>query len=241
MKKSVFFVVNGKRVFSNFVIAFVVVVVAIICVFGVSYVSASQIVNGAYYAGNQKSNKVSLMINVYWGTEYLDSMLSTLKENDVCTTFFVGGTWAVRESEMLKKIYLAGHEIGNHGYYHLDQAKISTEKNQEEISNTHKIVKELLGVDMNLFAPPSGSYSKKTIEIASGMGYKTIMWTSGKDTIDWRDKDEELIFSRATKNCKGGDLILMHPTSATAGVLDRIVKEIKSKGLEIVPVSENLK
>lgn len=241
MKKQVFFVLNGKRFFSNIVIAFVVMAVATICAFGISYVSASQIVNGAYYAGNQKSNKVSLMINVYWGTEYIDGMLETLKNNGVHVTFFVGGTWAARESEMLKKIYLAGHEIGNHGYYHLDHAKISTEKNYEEISNTHKIVKEILGVEMNLFAPPSGAYNKKTVEIANGLGYKTIMWTTGKDTIDWRDKDEELIFERATKNCKGGDFVLMHPTMATAGALDRIVKKIKSDGLEIVPVSENLK
>lgn len=180
------------------------------------------------------------MINVYWGTEYLDKMLEILKENDVTTTFFVGGTWAVKESDMLQKIYDAGHEIGNHGYYHKDQGKLSAEKNFEEISNTHKLVKSLIGVDMNLFAPPSGSYSKKTVEIATELGYKTIMWTDGRDTIDWRDKDSDLIYKRATKNCKGGDLVLMHPTQATANALDNIIKTLKQKGFQLCTVSENL-
>ena len=97
------------------------------------------------------------------------------------------------------------------------------------------MVKGILGVDMNLFAPPSGSFSANTLDIATELGYNTIMWS--KDTIDWRDKDESLIFNRATQNVVGGDLILMHPTQASASVLERIIVEIKRKGLNITPVS----
>ncbi len=93
---------------------------------------------------------------------------------------------------------------------------------------------------MNLFAPPSGSYNKKTVEMANELGYKTIMWTEGRDTIDWRDKDSEVIYSRAIKNCKGGDFVLMHPTEATKNALDRIIKTLKQQGFELCTVSENL-
>lgn len=209
-------------------------------VYGVDYVTSSSVINGVYYSGDEKSNKITLMINVYWGTEYLDEMLQILEDNDVKTTFFVGGTWAVAESDMLQKIYDAGHEIGNHGYYHKDQGKLSAEKNYEEIINTHNLVKSLIGVEMDLFAPPSGSYNKKTVEIAKELGYKTIMWTDGRDTIDWRDKDSEVIYNRAIKNCKGGDFVLMHPTEATKNALDRIIKTLKEKGFELCTVSENI-
>ena len=91
---------------------------------------------------------------------------------------------------------------------------------------------------MKLFAPPSGSYNKTTLEVASNLGYKTIMWS--KDTIDWRDKNSELIFSRATKNLVNGDLILMHPTKATLDVLDSIIKEIKRQNFKIVTVGKNI-
>ena len=93
---------------------------------------------------------------------------------------------------------------------------------------------------MNLFAPPSGSFNKKTVEIATELGYKTIMWTEGRDTIDWRDKDSEIIFQRAVKNCKGGDLVLMHPTAATRDALDRIIKDLKSKNFDLCTVSQNI-
>ena len=214
--------------------------VSCVAVYGINIVESANVVNGVYYSGNENSNKVTLMINVYWGTEYLDEMLEILKDNDVKTTFFVGGTWAVKESDMLEKIYNQGHEIANHGYYHKDQGKLSAEKNYEEILNTHNLVKSLIGVDMNLFAPPSGSYNKKTVEVASQLGYKTIMWTEGRDTVDWRDKDSDLIFERAVKNCKGGDFVLMHPTQATKDALGRIIKHLKNEGFQLCTVSENL-
>ncbi|MBP3619323.1 MAG: polysaccharide deacetylase family protein [Clostridia bacterium] len=240
MKKSTFITISSKKFFVNFVIVFMLAVVSSLAVFGVGLVSSSNTVNGVYYSGNENSNKVSLMINVYWGTEYLDQMLEVLDKYNVKTTFFVGGTWAVKESQMLAKIYEAGHEIGNHGYYHKDQGKLSAEKNYEEIVNTHKLVKNLIGVDMNLFAPPSGSYNAKTVQMASELGYKTIMWTEGRDTIDWRDKDSELIYKRATKNCSGGDFVLMHPTKTTANALEKIVITLQEQGFELCTVSENL-
>lgn len=240
MKKHIFWTINSHRAIANLVIVLLLCGLSIFTFYGVNYVKSSTIINGVYYRGDENSNKVTLMINVYWGTEFLDEMLEILQKNDVKTTFFVGGVWAVQQSEMLQKIYDAGHEIANHGYYHKDQGKLSAEKNLEEISNTHQLVKSLLGIDMNLFAPPSGSYNKKTVEMATQLGYKTIMWTDGRDTIDWRDKDSEIIYQRAIKNCKGGDFVLMHPTEATKNALDRIIKKLKGSGFELCTVSENL-
>ena len=200
--------------------------------------TTSNVINGVYYSGNEESNKISLMINVYWGTEYLDGMLEILDKYDVKTTFFVGGTWAVKESDMLEKIYEKGHEIGNHGYTHKDQDKLNREQNQKEILTTHNIVKDLLNIDMNKFAPPSGAYSKTTVEVASSLGYQTIMWT--RDTIDWRDKDADLIYSRAVKDAKGGDLVLMHPTEKTLEALENIIITLQEKGLKVTTVSDTL-
>lgn len=192
----------------------------------------------AIYRGNTENNKISLMINVYWGTEFVEPMLDVLKQNNVTATFFVGGTWVAQNSEILKKIYDDGHEIGNHGYYHKDHKLLSNERNQEEIYITHKLVKEIIGVDMNLFAPPSGSYNQATLEIASTLGYRTIMWS--KDTIDWRDKDSELCFTRATKNAKSGELILMHPTEHTLKALPNIIKYYQDNNFTLTSVSDNL-
>jgi len=191
------------------------------------------------YKGNTNGKNVSIMINVYWGNEYIDDILCVLKENGVKTTFFVGGSWAIKYPEMLKKIADDGHEIANHGYFHKDHDKLSYQQNYDEIKKCHEVVKSILGIDMNLFAPPSGAFNKTTLEVANELGYRTIMWTY--DTIDWRDKDANLIFNRATKNLAGGNLILAHPTENTLKALPKILKYYSDNGFTATTVSETLK
>jgi peptidoglycan/xylan/chitin deacetylase (PgdA/CDA1 family) len=99
-------------------------------------------------------------------------------------------------------------------------------------------VKNIIGVEMELFAPPSGAYSSNTTKAAGFLGYKTIMWS--KDTIDWRDQDAGVIYNRATTNMCGGDLILMHPTKGTAGALEKIILYAKKHNFCLTTVSKTL-
>ncbi|MBQ8427033.1 MAG: polysaccharide deacetylase family protein [Clostridia bacterium] len=193
---------------------------------------------GAVYHGNRENNKVSLMFNVYENSKVVNSIIDTLEEYDAKATFFVGGCWADDNAETLTRILNSGNEIANHGYFHKDHKNLDYEKNKEEIYNTGVVVKALCGADMNLFAPPSGSFSSATLEVADSLGYKVIMWS--KDTIDWRDKDVEKVFSRATKDVTNGDLILMHPKEHTLTALPKILEYYKSVGLKVVTVSDNL-
>lgn len=198
-------------------------------------VMANKTYNGVIYAGNENSKKVALMINVYWGTEYLDDMLETLKKYDAKCTFFVGKTWVKDNKDLLQKIFDAGHEIGNHGSNHKEHARLSYDANISEIDGCTQIVKDSIGVNMTLFAPPGGSYGKNTVSAAESLGYKTILWTY--DTIDWRDQDSSLIYQRATKCLASGNLILMHPTKSTAEALENILKTIYDRGLSADVVS----
>ena len=193
----------------------------------------------AIYNGNKNSDKVSLMINVYWGTEYIEQILTILKEYNIKTTFFVGGIWVEENQDTLKNIINNGHEIGNHGYLHKDHSKLDESSNKQEIQACQNIVKSTTGIEMTLFAPPSGAYSDLTINAAESLNMQTIMWT--RDTIDWRDKNAELIYNRAVKNVAGGDLILMHPTEKTVEALPKIIETILTKNLKITTVSETIK
>lgn len=192
----------------------------------------------AYYLGNKNNNNVSIMINVYWGTEYLDDIMKILIEKKADATFFIGGSWASLNTDMLQKININGFEIASHGYSHLDHSKASYDTQYEEVISTHKIVKTFSGKDMTLFAPPSGAYNQDTLKVCSLNGYKVIMWS--KDTIDWRDQNTSLIYNRATKKLKNGDLILMHPTKCTLEALPKIIDTIYKQGFNLVNVSSNI-
>ncbi|MCH5162360.1 MAG: polysaccharide deacetylase family protein [Clostridiales bacterium] len=232
--------IKNKPKFLSLVLGNIVMVatVAALLLLTVTDVKAERAGGGKPYYSGKSDTKVSLMINVYWGTEYIEPMLDVLAKHNVKTTFFVGGSWAAANAETLKRIHAAGHEIGNHGYYHKDHSKIDGEYNKREIRSAHDVVKDIVGVDMDLFAPPSGAFNDTTLKAAAELGYRTIMWT--RDTIDWRDHDTDLIYRRAVKNVKGGDLILMHPTENTLFALERIITEVYSQGLEISTVGDVL-
>lgn len=191
--------------------------------------------NDPYYHGNPSKQGVALMINVYWGTEYIEPMLNVLKQHNAKATFFVGGSWVNGNNDMLRRIYDEGHEIGNHGYFHKDHKKLNFAQNRAEIANCGAIVQSTLGIKLNLFAPPSGAFSENTLKASQELEYKVIMWS--KDTIDWRDKDDSITYTRATKNVISGDFILMHPTAHTLKALPKILDYYKTQGLSAVTVS----
>lgn len=220
----------------------IIIAIMLICLIALSVsnrVSMNVQADGrVIYSGDTTKNNVCFMINVYQGNEYVEQMLDILDLYKVKTTFFVGGCWAVKNIDLVKKMYANGHEIGNHGFYHKDQDKLDYESNYQEISMCHKVISENIGIEMTVFAPPSGAYSVTTVDVATNLNYKTIMWTH--DTIDWRDQNADLIVKRATKDLSNGDLILMHPTKKSVEALTEILSTAINSGFNPTTVSNCL-
>jgi len=191
-----------------------------------------------YRCAPTETDGVSLMFNVYWGTDEVYQILEILDEYEAKATFFIGGCWADDNVECLKAVAQKGHELGNHGYFHKDHKKLSAKDNEKEIYACNQFVYLSTGITPVLFAPPSGSYGKDCLTACKTLGLKTVLWS--RDTIDWRDKDADLVYRRATRDIKGGEFVLMHPMPHTVKALGKILKEYQSRGLKGVSVSENL-
>ena len=220
-----------------------VVIILMLCTLSFLAVNNAQTLNvqadtRVIYAGDTSKNNVSFMINVYQGEEYVEHILDILDIYKVKTTFFIGGSWAVKNVDLVKEIYTRGHELGNHGFYHKDQDSLDFDANLQEIKMCHEVVSKNLGIEMNLFAPPSGAYNTTTVDAATSLDYKTIMWTH--DTIDWRDQNADLIYNRATKNLSNGELVLMQPTKKTVEAITNIISTAINNGFYPTTVSNCL-
>ena len=223
---------------TNLVLGVLVFSVGALCISPIHENVAAEVQGNEIYRFAENGKGVSLMFNVYMGTEYVYRILEILSENEAKATFFIGGCWADDNVDCLRTIYEQGHEIGNHGYFHKAQETLGLDGNKREIEDCNRFVELAIGISPTLFAPPSGAYNDATLEAVGMLNMKTILWS--KDTIDWRDKNAALIYSRATKNVKVGDFILMHPTEKTAEALGDILKYYKKNSLTAVTVSENL-
>lgn len=229
---------NLIRGYANLLLTVLVLVVFSVAFLPIGTPTASSIAPSPYYRGNADKKQVSLMFNVYENSAVVKGIIDTLDDYGVKATFFIGGCWADDNEVLLVEMANKGYEIGNHGYFHKDHAKLDYKKNKDEIFLTESVIQAFCSVKTNLFAPPSGSFSGDTALACADLGYKMIMWS--KDTIDWRDGDSELVFSRATKNLQNGDLILMHPKEHTLKALPKILDYFNLQGFSVVTVSENI-
>lgn len=219
---------------SNVIIALVLVATFSVTIVAVAPWQTDATPTSAIFVGDENSGRVALMFNVYENTEIALNIAKLMVEHGFRATFFVGGKWIERNGDGLLALYNMGMEIGNHGYLHRDHKALSYEKNIDEILLTERLLDTYLKgfpdyKNSKLFAPPSGSYGENMFSACDKLGYKVIMWT--RDTIDWRDHDVDLIYSRAIKDIKAGDLVLMHPTKETLSALPRILEYIKNQGL----------
>ena len=222
----------------NLALAAIVLVVGFVGFWGGSAAAVSYKSDNLYYGGDENGNSVTLTFNVYEGTAIVEQILDILDEYEAKATFFIGGAWADDNIDCVREIYRRGHELGSHGYFHKDHSKMSYEANLEEIRPSVKLLEMICGQKITLFAPPSGAFAENTINACTELGLKVIMWS--RDTIDWRDKDVNLIVNRATLNLNAGEIILMHPKEQTVKALPTILNYIREHGLTADTVSRNL-
>ena len=189
------------------------------------------------YNVQTEENKVALTMNCAWNADDIDSILETLKNNDVHITFFIVGDWADKYPEAVKKINEAGHEIGSHSNTHPHVNNLSAEKNLEEIQLSVNKLEKITGSKTTLYRAPYGEYNDKVIKTAQENGYFTIQWNL--DTLDYKGLTGEEMWNRLKNKLDNGAIILSHNgTKHTADSLDMLIKNIKSKGLKVTTVSD---
>ncbi|MBR5228926.1 MAG: polysaccharide deacetylase family protein [Firmicutes bacterium] len=188
-------------------------------------------------SGDVTKNRLALTCNVDWGEEVLPEMLEIFYKNDIRITFFVTGKWAEKNPDMLRKIYIYGHEIQSHGYSHKLSSQVAEGEVRDEIEKTEDIIFRTLGIKTDIFAPPSGDFDERTIKICKEKGYRMSLWSA--DTIDWKEgSTADVIYNRIMDKELKGAIILMHPKEETVKALPSLLESFKEQGLEVVTVSE---
>lgn len=190
--------------------------------------------NSGICLGNELEKVIYLTFDEGYEAGYTESILNTLKENEVKATFFITAHYLNTASELVERMINEGHIVGNHTVNHPSMPSISDEQIETEIMQLHQAVYEKFNYEMKYLRPPKGEFNERTLKKTSELGYKTVMWSFAY--VDWDEKNQPSIEkSKETiiNNFHCGEIMLLHPNSKTnAEVLDTIIKEAKNQGYE---------
>ncbi|MEK5078142.1 polysaccharide deacetylase family protein [Solibacillus sp. FSL W7-1436] len=163
-------------------------------------------------------------------------ILKTLEKYEAKATFFVVGQEVKEHPEILKAVYNAGHEIGNHTFNHKKLTTLSSKEVKQQIQSTDTLIKSTIGQRATVFRPPYGSYDKT---ITDQLNVPNVLWTI--DTLDWKHRDPKKTVLAVKEHAKNGSIILMHDIhQTTADALDEVLATLQKQGYEFVTVSELL-
>ena len=146
---------------------------------------------------------------------HTDQILSALAKVGAKATFFMVGAQAVANPAVAKRVFDAGHRVGNHTWSHqkltgLDEAGIRV-----EISKAEQVLKPYLG-DAKLLRQPYGATNALVDKVVKDMGYRSVLWTV--DTEDWsaaRQPTAWMDFGLEQVRTKAHCVILMHDIQKT--------------------------
>jgi peptidoglycan/xylan/chitin deacetylase (PgdA/CDA1 family) len=169
-------------------------------------------------------------------------ILEILKKRNLKAIFFVLGIQVEKYPELVKQIYLDGHEIGNHSYNHKNFTKITDAELIEQIDKTSNLIREITGKAPRLLRPPYGAMNTKVLALAKMRNMSLVLWTI--DPKDWKNKNEHIIVHNVkhqlglTNRQRGGVLLLHDIYPSTVRALNNILDQIAINEYQITSIHE---
>ena len=178
--------------------------------------------------------RVYLTFDLGYESGYTNDILDVLKDKNVKATFFVTGSYARNQEEIIKRIISEGHTVGNHSDTHPDMTTVSAEDAAKEITAVHDIVKEKYGYETYLFRFPTGIFSEKTLAIAAENGHHSVFWSFAYN--DWDNANQPDVteaLQKTTDRLHPGAVYLFHPMQTNSLILADFIDAAENAGYEI--------
>ncbi|MBX7196995.1 MAG: bifunctional polysaccharide deacetylase/glycosyltransferase family 2 protein, partial [Sandaracinaceae bacterium] len=180
---------------------------------------------------------------------YTPGILDVLRDEGVRATFFVVGSRAEREPELVRRVVREGHELGNHSFTHPDLGKIGEQRADLEINSTNRLLEAHAGRGTVLFRPPFRSDDRPTVRedllaIQNGERNGMITVTSTVDPHDWARPEPEIIVDYLVSRLEraGAGVVLMHDGGGdrknTVAALRGLIHALRARGFAFTTLHE---
>lgn len=185
----------------------------------------------------EQPDAVALTFDDGPSSAYTLRIARTLQGLGAVGSFFAVGYLAERYPDVVRSLVAMGMTVGNHSQSHPNDrpfARLSQGQMATQIGTATQAL-AASGVDSTLFRPPGGSWSPRTVQIASDLGQRTVLWSV--DSLDWTGLGPAQIATRVLEGARPGAIVLLHDGGgnrlATLQALPRIVRGLRAMGLSL--------
>jgi peptidoglycan-N-acetylglucosamine deacetylase len=164
-------------------------------------------------------------------------ILDVLRRERVHATFFLLGRHVERWPELVRRMALDGHQLGNHGYFHRKLHRRTVAYIRDDLTRGTEQIVRASGVRPHHFRAPHGFRNPFVTPIASSLGQRTVGWSLG--VWDSARPGAEVIAMRALEGMHDGSILLLHDGDGydpngdrmqTAEALPRIIDGLRRRG-----------
>lgn len=196
---------------------------------------------GAVFLGDPDEKVIYLTFDAGYGNENVAKILDALKKHRAKGAFFILPGIVRYSPDLVKRMADEGHTVCNHSTTHKDLSAASKSVLQNELRGVEEQYSALTGRTMaKFFRPPEGCFSERLLQYCKEEGYRPVFWSFAY--ADWdnnRQPDPEQAKRKLLANLHNGEVLLLHPTSATnASIMDDLLTEIESRGFRFGVLDE---
>lgn len=180
-------------------------------------------------------------------------ILDILKKNHVKATFFVTGKEDTSSKKIYQRIVKEGHTLAMHSYSHIqDVIYDSKEAFEKDLKQINRCLYEATGVHTKFYRFPGGSSTQNTslpiqnfIDVLKKNHYLYLDWNVISPDINNANATKEQVVTGVMQGVDAYDtaVVLMYDVAdkpMTVKALPSIIKQIKAKNYELLPVDESM-
>lgn len=174
------------------------------------------------------------------------AILDALRAAAAPATFFLVGQAVERFPALARRIADEGHQLGNHGFGHRKLHRHTPAYVRAEIARGAAAITRACGRPPRFFRAPHGFRNPWVTPVARALGERTVGWTHG--AWDASRPGADVIAARVLRRVRPGSIVLLHDGDGydldgdrrqTVAALPVILRQLRARGYEIVPLPED--
>ena len=165
-------------------------------------------------------------------------ILDVLERYEARATFFLISDRVHGNEELVQKMVEAGHELGNHMKRDRPSIRLSSARFETALLEADSVLSRF--ADVRWFRPGGGRYNDAMLSISEAHGYRSAL--GSVYPYDATIPSSTFAARHTLRLVRPGSVVILHDGGArgwrTAAALERILPELRRRGLQTVTVSE---